>query len=151
MASREAAMGGAAALRSTIYNAFFRRTSVYVTVCVAVAYASTEAYFTGTDRVWASINKGVSKYRVVRIFPVLFVTNAHILSLRCVSSRLNIYLRLLRCTFDARPRNRCIIAWKSWSNIPPLCLIFDCINSFPQKSWEEVRANLPEKSDEDDD
>jgi hypothetical protein len=59
MASREAAMGGAAAFRSSMYNAFFRRTSVYVAVCVAAAYASTEAYLAGTDRVWASINKGV--------------------------------------------------------------------------------------------
>jgi Ubiquinol-cytochrome C reductase, UQCRX/QCR9 like len=59
MASREAAMGGTAAFRSSMYNAFFRRTSVYVTVCVAAAYASTEAYLAGTDRLWASINKGV--------------------------------------------------------------------------------------------
>ncbi len=52
-------MGGAVAIRNSLYNAFMRRTSVYVTVCVAAAYASTEAYFAGTDRLWNSINKGV--------------------------------------------------------------------------------------------
>jgi hypothetical protein len=59
MAAREATMSGFAGLRSTIYNVFLRRTSVYVTVSVAAAYASTEAYLGMTDRVWNSINKGV--------------------------------------------------------------------------------------------
>lgn len=59
MASREGAMGGAAAVRAGLYNAFMRRSSVYVTVCVAAAYASTEVYFNVTERVWANINKGV--------------------------------------------------------------------------------------------
>lgn len=59
-------MGGAAALRAGLYNTFFRRTSVYVTVCVAAAYASTEAYFTATERVWANINRGVRVRRPER-------------------------------------------------------------------------------------
>lgn len=52
-------MGGAAAVRAGIYNAFMRRSSIYVTVCLAAAYASTEVYFSATERIWASINKGV--------------------------------------------------------------------------------------------
>lgn len=59
-------MSGAAAFRAGIYNAFFRRTSVYVTVCVAASYASTEAYFGVTERMWASINKGV-RANVIRL------------------------------------------------------------------------------------
>jgi Ubiquinol-cytochrome C reductase, UQCRX/QCR9 like len=62
MAAREATMSGFAGLRSTIYNVFLRRTSVYVTVSVAAAYASTEAYLGMTDRVWNSINKGVCSH-----------------------------------------------------------------------------------------
>jgi hypothetical protein len=59
MAAREATMSGLAGLRGTIYNVFMRRTSVYVTVSVAAAYATSEAYVSMTERAWASINKGV--------------------------------------------------------------------------------------------
>lgn len=62
MAAREASMTGLAGLRSSIYNLFIRRTSIYTTVCIAAAYATTEAYYSGTDRVWNSINRGVSYF-----------------------------------------------------------------------------------------
>lgn len=52
-------MTGAKAVRAGLYNTFMRRSSVYATVCIAAAYATTEMYFGATERVWANINKGV--------------------------------------------------------------------------------------------
>lgn len=54
-------MSGMAGLRATLYNVLMRRNSVYVTTCVVSSYALTKAYLTGTDSVWAWVNKGVSK------------------------------------------------------------------------------------------
>lgn len=62
MAAREATMSGAAAIRSALYNTFFRRNSVYVATCVAAAYGSQEMFFSVTDKVWSNVNKGVSAF-----------------------------------------------------------------------------------------
>lgn len=59
MASREAGMGGMAAVRNIIYNNLIRRTSVYVTACVFGGIVCSNAYFRLSDSVWGSINKGV--------------------------------------------------------------------------------------------
>lgn len=61
MAAREAGFVGAAALRTSLYNTFFRRTSVYVIVCLGAAYGSTELYLRGTDHLWKTMNKGVGR------------------------------------------------------------------------------------------
>lgn len=53
-------MTGMAGFRATLYNVFMRRTSVYVTACVLGSYVTTNAYLSGTDSIWKSINKGVS-------------------------------------------------------------------------------------------
>lgn len=72
MAAREATMTGAAAMRSALYNTFFRRNSVYVTTCVAAAYGSTELFFAATDKVWGNINKGVRSF-LAPLFVYLFL------------------------------------------------------------------------------
>lgn len=61
MASREASMAGMAAFRASFYNVFMRRNSVFVTFCVISSYALTNAYLSGTDALWKSMNKGVSE------------------------------------------------------------------------------------------
>lgn len=62
MASREASMGGAAAFRASFYNVIMRRNSVFVTFCVISSYALTNAYLSGTDALWKTMNKGVSEH-----------------------------------------------------------------------------------------
>lgn len=121
MAAREAAMSGAAAVRAGLYNAFMRRTSVYVTVCVAASYATTEAYFGATERIWASINKGVRA--------------AARSSLRAGSAVLGL------CGGRMRGTDFFFVLF---------CWVH-CVRTRAQKTWPEVQANLPEKTDDDDD
>ena len=59
MAAREATMGGMAAIRSTFYNVFLKRNSMYVATCVVAGFLGTNAYLSITDTLWKSINKGV--------------------------------------------------------------------------------------------
>lgn len=60
MASREAALTGMAAFRTSLYNICMRRNSIYMTAVIVAGYASTNTYFSGTDSIWKSLNKGVS-------------------------------------------------------------------------------------------
>lgn len=56
-------MTGMPAFRATLYNVLMKRNSVYVTACVLGSYVATNAYLSGTDSIWKSINKGVSAHR----------------------------------------------------------------------------------------
>lgn len=67
MSNREVNMSGMAGVRAGLYNTLMRRNSVYVTACVVASYFVTHSYFSGTDSLWKSINRGVR----------LFATNPH--------------------------------------------------------------------------
>ncbi|GAB0498303.1 hypothetical protein MMPV_009644 [Pyropia vietnamensis] len=60
MASREAAMGGMAAVRSVFYSTIIKRNSIWTLTLVAAGFAGTNAMDSATDMVWGSINKGKS-------------------------------------------------------------------------------------------
>lgn len=60
MASREAAMGGLAAVRSALYSGIIKRNSIWTLTLVAAGFAGTNAMDSATDSVWGSVNKGKS-------------------------------------------------------------------------------------------
>lgn len=62
MASREAGMTGMAGFRATLYNTVMRRNSIFVSTMLVSTYFLTNMFFSGTDTVWKSLNRGVSLY-----------------------------------------------------------------------------------------
>ncbi|CDF77478.1 unnamed protein product [Chondrus crispus] len=62
-------MTGMPAFRATLYNVLMKRNSVYVTACVLGSYVATNAYLSGTDSIWKSINKGKSWEEVQATLP----------------------------------------------------------------------------------
>lgn len=60
MASREAGMKGMAGFRAALYNTVMRRNSIFVTTMLVSTYFLTDVFFSGTDSVWKTLNRGVS-------------------------------------------------------------------------------------------
>jgi len=69
MASREAAMGGMAAVRSALYSGIIKRNSIWTLTLVAAGFAGTNAMDSATDSVWGSVNKGKSWAEVQAALP----------------------------------------------------------------------------------
>lgn len=69
MASREAAMGGMAAVRSALYSGIIKRNSIWTLTLVAAGFAGTNVMDSATDSVWGSVNKGKSWREVQASLP----------------------------------------------------------------------------------
>jgi len=69
MASREAAMGGMAAVRSALYSGIIKRNSIWTLTLVAAGFAGTNAMDSASDSVWGSVNKGKSWAEVKAALP----------------------------------------------------------------------------------
>ncbi len=125
MASREASMGGMAGVRNTIYNIFIRRTSVYTTTCVIAGIVGTNMFFKGSDAVWKSLNKGVSRFSASHA--------------RC----LHLFDVGIQCHCEARQRTLTHCA-------NGLQYVHVRFAGNAKKSWEEVLPTLPPKEEDDD-